>query len=68
MFGLPTRTELDDVHRTVTELRRELRATQRRLRAASDEKPVTERPAPERPAAAAAIRSRPARRSGKAEG
>ena len=67
MFGLPTRTELDDVHRTVTELRRELRATQRRLRAASDEKPVMERPAPERPAAAA-IRSRPARRSGKAEG
>ena len=32
MFGLPTRTELDDVHRTVTELRRALRATQRRLR------------------------------------
>lgn len=29
-FGLPTRTELDDVHRTVTELRRELRALKRR--------------------------------------
>lgn len=28
-FGLPTRTELDDVHRTVTELRRELRALKR---------------------------------------
>ena len=26
MFGFPTRTELDDVHRTVTELKRELRA------------------------------------------
>lgn len=30
-FGFPTRTELDDVHRTVTELRRELRALHRRL-------------------------------------
>jgi hypothetical protein len=29
MFGYPTRAELDDVHRTVTELRRELRALQR---------------------------------------
>ena len=29
MFGHPTREELDDVHRTVTELRRELRALQR---------------------------------------
>jgi hypothetical protein len=28
-YGFPTRTELDDVHRTVTELRRELRAMQR---------------------------------------
>jgi polyhydroxyalkanoate synthase subunit PhaE len=32
MFGYPTREELDDVHRTVTELRRELRALQRRSR------------------------------------
>lgn len=31
-FGLPTRTELDDVHRTVTTLRRELRLLQRQLR------------------------------------
>lgn len=30
IFGFPTRTELDDVHRTVTELKRELRATRRR--------------------------------------
>jgi len=28
-FNLPTRTELDDVHRTLTELRREVRAMQR---------------------------------------
>src|SRR5829696_4662096 len=32
MFGYPTRTELDDVHRTVTELRRELRALKRESR------------------------------------
>lgn len=31
-YGFPTRTELDDVHRTVTTLRRELRAVQRALR------------------------------------
>jgi polyhydroxyalkanoate synthase subunit PhaE len=29
MFGYPTRAELDDVHRSVTELRRELRALKR---------------------------------------
>lgn len=40
MFGYPTRTELDDVHRTVTELRRELRAFKRQTRAP--------RPAPEK--------------------
>ena len=33
-FGYPTRAELDDVHRTVTELRRELRALQRANREA----------------------------------
>lgn len=33
-FGLPTRTELDDVHRTVTDLRRELRALKRQGRPA----------------------------------
>jgi class III poly(R)-hydroxyalkanoic acid synthase PhaE subunit len=32
MFDYPTREELDDLHRTVTELRRELRALQRRSR------------------------------------
>src|SRR5215204_256628 len=39
MFGYPTRTELDDVHRTVTELRRELRAFKRESRAP---RPATE--------------------------
>ena len=33
MFGYPTRAELDDVHKTVTELRRELRAIKRQARA-----------------------------------
>jgi polyhydroxyalkanoate synthesis regulator phasin len=32
-FGFPTRKELDDVHRTVTELRRELRSLQRQSKA-----------------------------------
>src|SRR3954463_3762012 len=40
MFGYPTRTELDDVHRTVTELRRELRAFKLQ--------PRPPRPAPEK--------------------
>jgi hypothetical protein len=62
MFGLPTRTELDDVHKTLTELRRELRATQRQLRVASTPKPTPERPVAE------VIEARPARRSEKAEG
>jgi class III poly(R)-hydroxyalkanoic acid synthase PhaE subunit len=38
MFGYPTRAELDDVHKTVTELRRELRALKRQARAASPAK------------------------------
>ena len=41
MFGYPTRTELDDVHRTVTELRRELRAFKRASRAS---RPAVESP------------------------
>jgi class III poly(R)-hydroxyalkanoic acid synthase PhaE subunit len=32
MFGYPSREELDDVHKTVTELRRELRALKREMR------------------------------------
>ena len=54
MFGLPTRTELDDVHRTVTELRRALRATQRRLRQQQQQRAAA--------AAAEAGAGRPARR------
>jgi hypothetical protein len=39
-YGFPTRTELDDVHRTVTELRRELRAMRREQRAAPPPAPA----------------------------
>jgi polyhydroxyalkanoate synthase subunit PhaE len=75
-YGLPTRAELDDVHRSVTELRRELRATQRRLRAAEanqaargQERPAAAAAAPaQRRATAAAAPGHPARRSAKAEG
>ena len=51
-FGFPTRTELDDVHRTVTELRREMRALKRRVRAGAGAgvKPI---PAGASPSAAA---------------
>ena len=35
MFGFPTRRELDDVHRAVTEMKRELRASRRQARAGS---------------------------------
>jgi hypothetical protein len=44
-YGFPTRRELDDVHKSVTELRRELRA----LRRASAGRAV---PAPAKPASA----------------
>jgi class III poly(R)-hydroxyalkanoic acid synthase PhaE subunit len=39
VLGYPTRAELDDVHRTVTELRRELRALQRTSREGVPRKP-----------------------------
>ena len=38
-YGFPTRTELDDVHRTVTELRRELRAMRRPQQAPAEARP-----------------------------
>jgi hypothetical protein len=41
-YGFPTHTELDDVHRTVTELRREMRAMRREQRIA----PQAEVPSP----------------------
>ena len=44
MFGYPTREELDDVHRTVTELRRELRAMQRLSRDDLKRKNAPQRP------------------------
>jgi hypothetical protein len=47
-YGFPTRAELDDVHRTVTELRRELRT----LRRASPAPVPTPSPIPARQAAA----------------
>ena len=55
-YGFPTRTELDDVHRTVTELRRELRALRREQRAqvaAPEPQPLAVRTQP--PAAKAAL-------------
>jgi hypothetical protein len=39
-YGFPTRTELDDVHRTVTELRRELRSMRRELHVNSPPPPA----------------------------
>jgi polyhydroxyalkanoate synthase subunit PhaE len=39
VFGYPTRAELDDVHRSVTGLRRELRALERASREATIQKP-----------------------------
>jgi polyhydroxyalkanoate synthase subunit PhaE len=43
-YGFPTRTELDDVHRTLTELRRELRTMQREQR-----KPAAHTASPDAP-------------------
>lgn len=51
-YGLPTRSEVDDVHRSMTEMRRELRRTRRELDALKHAKP----PAPQ-----AAIGSLPAK-------
>jgi polyhydroxyalkanoate synthase subunit PhaE len=61
MFDAPTRAELDDVHRTVTELKRELRALKRELRDAgrAASAPAS---APTAPAARPASRRTPARR------
>ena len=56
MFGYPTRQELDDVHRTVTQLRRELRALQRatrQARAGAAKPEPTKRPAKKSAAPAA---------------
>lgn len=44
MFGFPTRTELDDVHKTVTELKRELRTLKREMRPYVRRSPVQSGP------------------------
>jgi class III poly(R)-hydroxyalkanoic acid synthase PhaE subunit len=54
-YGFPTRTELDDVHRTVTELRREVRALRRERQAplaGSDSPTAEQKPRPARQAGA----------------
>ena len=43
-YGLPTRTELDDVHRSMTEMRRELRKVRRELDAAKARPAATTQP------------------------
>ena len=54
MFGYPTRSELDDVYKSVTELRRDLRALQHRIRQLQAAPAPSPAEAPEKP--------RPARR------
>jgi class III poly(R)-hydroxyalkanoic acid synthase PhaE subunit len=50
MYGYPTRAELDDVHKTVTELRRELRALKRSIpRKAPLPQPLQAQPKPKAP-------------------
>ena len=44
IFGLPTRSEIDELHRTVTQLRRELRALQRERAPAPSRPPIREPP------------------------
>ena len=66
MFGFPTRTELDDVHRTVTELKREVRALRRELRPLLPrthraEQPSSEPPGTVKPLPAKGPRARKAR-------
>ncbi len=59
-YGFPTRTELDDVHRSLTELRRELRTMQRQRRSA--EASVAGAQTTPEPQAAAKPRMAPPRR------
>nr|WP_321983838.1 poly(R)-hydroxyalkanoic acid synthase subunit PhaE [uncultured Lichenicoccus sp.] len=61
-FDLPTRTELDDVHRSVTALRRELRLLQRERRNHTMPAVAATPPQPEQvPKPAAAVREVPVR-------
>ncbi len=61
-YGLPTRTELDDVHRSLTEMRRELRKVRRELDAAKQAKgaAVSEPLSTTRPSKSRSSVSRPA--------
>jgi hypothetical protein len=58
MYGVPTRQEVDDVHRAVTELKRELRASRRQARAAAVGRPQLPPPRGARPQAARPRKSR----------
>ena len=61
MFGYPTREELDDVHRTVTELRRELRALAAREAGSAENRQSAAREADGACAGARSIRDRSSR-------
>jgi hypothetical protein len=63
-YGFPTRTELDDVHRTVTELRREIRAMRQQQRTSPPAEPLQMQPSASPPAAkqAAAAKKTPTAR------
>jgi class III poly(R)-hydroxyalkanoic acid synthase PhaE subunit len=62
-YGFPTRTELDDVHRSVTELRREVRALRHAARTPGAAKPEAAKPEPGKAPA-----SPPRRRAARANG
>ena len=67
VFGYPTRAELDDVHKTVTELRRELRNLRREMRAKPEAPDLAPGQAPEpaeRPRTKKTERAVAARREG----
>jgi hypothetical protein len=61
-YGFPTRTELDDVHRSITELRREMRAMRREQRVATPAAvtPPAAAPPPVGPVARPPVTRRPA--------
>lgn len=61
-YGFPTRTELDDVHRTLTDMRRELRRMRRALAEAKPERLAAPPLPPEAPETVAAVPPRASRR------
>jgi polyhydroxyalkanoate synthase subunit PhaE len=61
-YGFPTRTELDDVHRTVTKLRREMRAMRGEQRMSSS--PTSSVASAEQPPATPSARRQKARKRG----